>query len=165
MRALFLVPLLALGACAAPEASVSSLAPRAAEAIDPRVPIVAPEAAAPADPALVRQLEALVAQALAGVQAFDDAAAEARRLAAAAGARESESWVVAQEALSVAVAARAPVTRAVGEIDALGARQILEAGGIAPANLAAIRSAAARVGEIDERQAAAISAIQAMLRR
>ena len=163
--ALFLVPACLATGCASPQTGFPSLAPRASEAIDPRVPVAEPVAAGTADPRLAERLEVLVAQAVAGDRAFQAAADDARRLAAAAGPRESESWVVAQQALSIAVGERAPVTRAVGEIDALGAQRIMATGGIAPANLAAITAAAARVAEIDDRQAASISGIQAALRR
>jgi hypothetical protein len=164
MRGIPLPMLVILAGCAAPEMNAPSLAPRAAEAIDPRVPV--PEAPVPtqATPALVRQLEGLVAEAIAGDQAFRASADDAERLAEAAGPPQSESWIAAQQALSAAVAARAPVTRALGEIDALGAGRIQQLGGIGAADLAAINAAAARVAEIDARHAALIERLQARLR-
>jgi hypothetical protein len=116
-------------------------------------------------PALVQKLDSLVAQAIAGDQAFAPLAERARQLADSAGAKESESWVVAQQALSAAVGARLPVTAAVGDIDALGAQRIQTLGGIGAADLKAIDAASARVSEIDSREAAAITAIQAKLAR
>ena len=162
MRGIPLLFLFALGACAAPE-SAPSLAPRTAEAIDPRVPV--PEAPVPTEvaPALVQQLEALVAQAIAGDEAFRAAAVTAERLAAAAGPPQSESWIAAQQALSAAVAARAPVTRAMGEIDSLAAARIQQLRGIGAADLQAINAAASRVAEIDAREAAIIGQLQAQL--
>lgn len=116
-------------------------------------------------PALVQKLDSLVAQAIAGDRAFAPLAERARQLADAAGEKESESWVVAQQALSVAVGARAPVTSAAGDIDALGAQRIQALGGLGAADLKAIDAASARVSEIDSREAAAITAIQAKLAR
>ena len=55
------------------------------------------------------------------------------------------------------------MTSALGDIDALGAERIKRLGGIAAADLAAINAAAARVAEIDEREASVIARIQAML--
>lgn len=115
--------------------------------------------------AVVQKLDLLVAQAIAGDEAFVPLAERARQLADVAGEKESESWVLAQQALSVAVAARNPVTTAAGDIDALGAQRIQQLGGLGAADLKAIDAAAARVGEIEKREAAAITAIQAKLAR
>lgn len=166
MRALALALALAvlLSGCSA-ATNAPSLAPRPAEAIDPRVPVPEPVLSTTPTPRLVEKLDSLVAQASAGDETFSPLAENARRLANSAGARESESWVVAQQALSAAVGARLPVTSAVGDIDALGAQRIQMLGGIGAADLKAIQSAAARVAEIDEREAAAISRIQALLAR
>jgi hypothetical protein len=164
MRALPFLLTLGLTGCAA-ATNAPSLAPRPAEAIDPRVPV--PEPAIPARPTadLVQQLDSLVAQAVAGDQAFAPLAERARQLAEAAGPKESESWIVAQQALSSAVAARTPVTSAVGDIDALGASRIQKLGGIGAADLKAIDEAASRVAEIDGREAALIQQLQARLGR
>jgi hypothetical protein len=153
----------ALAACTAPGGPPPSLQPRAAEAIDPRVPIVRPANDRPVDPALASRLAELVRQARAGDAAFRAAAEQAERLAASAGAPQSEGWVVAQQALSAADAARAPTGRALGDIDALGAERLQAQGGLAPNDLAAIQSAGAEVGAIDQRQAEMIAAIQRRL--
>ena len=149
--------------CAAPVHNVPSLAPRAAEAIDPRVPIPGDVIVGPADANLSTHLAALIDQAEAGDSAFQGAAAEAERLAQAAGAQQSESWVVAQQALSAAHSARGPTTRALGDIDALAARALEQQGGLPPGNLAAIQTAVATVSAIDNRQAARIDAIESRL--
>ena len=164
-RTLFLTTLcpVALGACAAPGGPYPSLQPRAAEAIDPRVPVERPLNERPVTPALASRLAELVAQALSGDAAFAPAADEAERLATAAGAPQSEGWVAAQQALSVATAARAPTATALGDIDAIGARLLETQSGIAPHDLAAIKSAEAEVGAIDQRQADRIKAIQRRL--
>jgi hypothetical protein len=151
------------GGCAAPPRNVPSLAPRAAEAIDPRVPIPSEVIVGPADANLSAHLAALIDQAQAGDSAFQSAAAEAERLAQSAGSQQSESWVVAQQALSVAQAARAPTTRALGDIDALAATALERQGGLPPGNLEAIRSAAATVSAIDNRQSERIEAIESRL--
>ena len=163
MRSALLPLLLVLSACAASTVNAPSLAPRPAEAIDPRLPVEGPALPADANPQLVGQLNALIAQAIAGDETFRSAAAQAERLAAAAGAPRSESWIVAQQALSAAMAARTPVTRALADIDDLGAERIERLGGIGAADLAAISAAAARVAEIDDRQSSTITRIQARL--
>ena len=163
MRAAMLLAMLATGACTRPGGPAPSLAPRASEAIDPRVPV---EAAAPAgavDAALAAQLAQLLARARAGNAAFREAADAAERLVAAAGSPQSEGWVAAQEALSVAVAAKAPTTRALGDIDAISAGRIAERGWIPPADLAAIEAAAQEVARIDRTQAAVIDSMRARL--
>jgi hypothetical protein len=165
MRALPILAVSLLAGCAAAPVAAPSLAPRPAESIDPRVPV--PEPAIPTTPTagLVQQLERLVAQAQSGDAAFRPLADRARDLAASAGPKESESWVVAQQALSAAVATRAPVASAVGDIDALGSQRIQKLGGIGLADLKAIDAAAAKVAEIDSRETAAIDEIQRLLSR
>src|SRR5438105_5915770 len=163
MRKLVCLIVLSLSACAAPGGPYPSLRPRAAEAIDPRVPVERPLNDRPVTPALASRLAELVAQARSGDAAFAPAADQAERLAAAAGAPQSESWVAAQQALSVAAAARAPTASASGDIDAIGASMLQSQGGIAPNDLAAIKSAGAEVGAIDQRQAGRIKAIQRRL--
>ena len=163
MRILSLLPLLTMAACTAPSVNAPSLAPRAAEAIDPRLPIAEAAPSGPASPALVARLGAMVARARQGDAAFRAAAGEAERLASAAGEPQSESWVVAQQALSAAVAAREPVTQALGDIDGIGSAELAAKGGMAAADQAALAAAAAAVGEIDRRQAALIDRLQRQL--
>jgi hypothetical protein len=162
-----LVPILVAGltaACATPVSQAPSLAPRAAEAIDPRLPVGGESpAVGPADPALVARLGELVGRAAEGDRAFQPAMDAAERLAAAAGPSQSESWVAAQQALSAAVAARAPTTRAIGDIDALAAANLTARQWIGPADLAAIEAAAEQAGAIERRQAERITAVQARL--
>jgi len=162
-RIFWLVPPLAAAACTSPVVLAPSLAPRSAEAIDPRLPIPPAPPAAPAGAALRARLAELVAQARAGDQAFASAAAEAERLAAVAGEAQSESWIAAQQALSLAVAARGQTTRALGDIDEIAATALANRGGIAPGDLAAIEQAAAEAAAIDARGAARVEAIQARL--
>jgi hypothetical protein len=166
MRAAIILPLISLAVasgCAAPGTAPPSLAPRAAEAIDPRVPVVRPMNDRPVNAALAQRLAELVRQAHAGDSAFGNAVATAQRLAAAAGRAQSESWIAAQQALSAAIEARAPTATALGDIDSIGADKLQAQGGLAPADLAAIRSAGDEVGALDHRQAAAVAAIQRRL--
>ena len=96
MRALPLLLLATLAACTTTEVNAPSLAPRPAEAIDPRAPVPEPPIPTNPTPGLVDQLDKLVAEAVAGDAAFQPAIDKAERLAAAAGARESEGWVIAR---------------------------------------------------------------------
>ena len=163
MRLLPLASLLTIAACTAPAVNAPSLAPRAAEAIDPRLPITEAAPSGPASPALVARLDALVGQARQGDAAFQAAAGEAERLAAAAGDPQSESWVVAQQALSAAVAAREAVTQALGDIDGLGSAELASKGSVSPADQAALAAAAATVGAIERRQSDLIDRLQRRL--
>ena len=155
--------ILALAACSTPRGNPPSLAPRSAETIDPRVPVVRAVEARPADASVTGRLASLVAEARRGDEAFRSALAAAERAVAGAGPRESESWIVAQEAVSAAVEARGPTAKALGDIDAIGAEMLQSKGDVPPADLAAIQSAAAEVGAIDRRQSEAVDALQRRL--
>jgi len=163
MRWTSLVPFIAVAACSAPGGPYPSLQPRAAEAIDPRVPVVRPLNDRPVTASLAAQLSALVDQARSGNAAFDSAASQAERLAASAGAPQSEGWIAAQEALTAAIAARKTTATALGDIDGLAATALQAQGGFAPNDLAAIKSAQAEVGALDARQSARIDAVQKRL--
>jgi len=163
MRQLALLSLVALSACSAPGGPYPSLQPRAAEAIDPRVPVLRPVNDRPVTRSLSARLSALVDQARSGNAAFDTAASEAEHLAASAGAPQGEGWIAAQEALTVAIAARKPTATALGDIDGLAGSALQSQGGFAPNDLAAIKSAQAEVGALDARQAARIDAVQKRL--
>ena len=159
-RPFALAILFAVAGCTAPSLQTPSLAPRAAEAIDPRAPVVADSVQRPVDPALASHLAELIGQARGSESAFAAAAGHAQRLAATAGPPQSESWIIAEQAVSVAAAARAPTTRALSDIDGIAAATLVKQGGMAPADLAAIEAAAAEVGAIDRSQAQAIDALQ-----
>jgi hypothetical protein len=153
-----------LAACTTREVPTPSLAPRAAEAIDPRIePAAAPTPVQPVDAALAEKLAGLVAQAIDGNTAFEAAASRAENLVASAGAAQSESWIAAQEALSQAVAARGETARALGDVDAMAADSIAAKGTIGAADFAAIRAAADKIADIDHRQAARIGAMRTRL--
>jgi hypothetical protein len=163
MRSALPLTILTLAACAPAGGPIPSLQPRASEEIDPRVAVVRPMNDRPVSASLAARLAELVAQARSGNAAFDPLADQAERLAAAAGAPQSETWVAAQQALSVAVEARGPTVRALGDIDAIGATMLQTQQGLAPADLAAIETAGAEAGAIDQRQADRIAAIQRRL--
>lgn len=163
MRRMALLSIAALSACSTPGGPYPSLQPRAAEAIDPRVPVVRPVNDRPVSTALESRLSALIAEAHDGDLAFTVAASTAERLAAAAGAPKSEGWIAAQEALTAAIAARKATATALGNTDEIGAAALQTQGGIAPNDLAAIQRAQAEIGSIDRRQAQRIDAIQRRL--
>jgi hypothetical protein len=163
MRNSALLPIIALSACATPGGPYPSLQPRAAEAIDPRVPVERPINDRPVTAGLTARLEALVSRARSGDAAFGPAAAQAEQLTSSAGGRQSDGWIAAQEALSAAIAARQPTSTALGDIDALAASALQSQGGIAPNDFAAIQNAAAEVAAIDRRQVARIDAMQRRL--
>lgn len=148
-----------LAACSTP-GDEPSLAPRAAERIDPRVPIPDTSASLPANASLSAQLERLVNQARAAQGTADRAIAAAEASASRAGPRQSESWIAAEQLLSAAITERYPVTRALGDIDALTSRSI---NSLVPADLANVMAAAREVTAIDIRQAERIAAIQRRL--
>jgi hypothetical protein len=161
-RPLFLT-MLVLAGCSSTGGPYPSLQPRAAEAIDPRVAVVRPMNDRPVRPTLATQLAALVEQARGGDAAFGPAASEAERLASAAGTPQSESWIVAQEALSAAIAARKPTVVALSDIDALGATALQTQGGIAPNDLKAIQNASAEVSTMARGQTDRLDALQKRL--
>jgi len=163
MRYALCLAVLTLSACAAPGGPYPSLRPRAAEAIDPRIPVVRPMNDRPAAASLTARLSALVDEARSGDAAFDSAASEAERLAGTAGAPQSEGWILAQEALTGAIAARKPTAQALGDIDEMAATALQTQRGIAPNDLAAIQRAASEVGAIDNSQSQRIDAIQKRL--
>lgn len=153
---------LVLSACSAPQSGGPSLAPRAAEAIDPRVPISNEIVVGPVDPALASRIGALMAEVRAGDAAFRAAATEAERLAGSAGPALSESWIEAQQAISALVAARAPVAKATADLDELAAA-LVASGGILPGNLRALETATAEAAAMGEGEAAVIDRLQAQL--
>ncbi len=165
MHRLIFPAILLVSACSSPGGSYPSLQPRPAETIDPRVPVPVPPADMSVSPGLAQQLDAMVSQASSGDLAFQPMAGRASELAKSAGAKESESWVVAQEALSAAIAARAPVAKAVADVDALGADRIHAKAAMSAGDMMAIDAAAAKIAGIDSREAKQIADIQAILAR
>ena len=158
------LPLLVLtlaSACSAPNTGQEpSLAPRAAEAIDPRLPIAGETPSGPVDASLAAKLSDLVGQARAGIPQFDARLTSAERLAAAAGAPASESWVAAQQSLSLLIEQFGVTTQAAASIDELVSSRLEGQRWIRPADQQAISAAAAEVREISDRQSAAIDRLK-----
>jgi hypothetical protein len=155
---------LLISACTTlPSGREPSLAPRAAEAIDPRVPIPSEVIAGPADPALAARIAGLLAEVRSGDAEFQAAAPNAEQQAASAGPAQSESWIAAQQALSALIATRAPVTKAISDLDGLASAELAAKGGMLPGDLQAVQAAAAEASAIGEREAAVIGRLQARL--
>jgi hypothetical protein len=154
---------LLIAGCSTAGGPFPSLQPRAAEQIDPRVPVEPARNARPVSPALASALGEMVARAHAGDSEFAPLMASAEKLAGSAGAPHGEGWTAAQEALSAAVAARRMTATALADIDGLGGERLQAQGGMAPADLAAIQAAEAEVGAIDQRQEDRVAAVQRRL--
>jgi len=152
-----LILLLALtfvaSACSAPGV-YPSLTPRTAEGIDPRVPIDAAPSAGTLDARTSAALREAVSDARRGIAEFNRLATAAAGLAAAAGPRQSESWIAAQQALSALGAQHGVTTNAAATIDALAAEGIDQRRWLTPATQSAIEAAAAEVGAINDAQSA-----------
>jgi len=116
-----LIPCILAAGCAT-GGEFPSLAPRPVEQLAFEEPIKVDPAVA-ADPALRGRAAAILAQARASDGAFERAYARAVPLVRAAGESGSDSWLIAQEAISRAEAARAGTTRALTELDLLLAEQ------------------------------------------
>jgi hypothetical protein len=155
----------ALAACSHSTLNSPSLAPRAAEAIDPRLPVERALIERPVSESLCQRLARLVAQARAGDGAYRAALGPAERAAAAAGPSRSESWVSAQLALSVLEAARAATPKALADIDAIAGEAVANKGAIGASDLAAVRAAADEAGALDQAQRATIARLSARIGR
>ena len=155
-----------VAACSTPNAGREpSLAHRAAEAIDPRVPIPSDISPGAVDAALAAQLAELVRQAQAGTSQFNVRLAEADRLAAAAGPMASESWIAAQQALSRLIEQYGVTTQVAANIDAIGAGKLERQRWISPADQQTIANAAGEVAAISDVQSGAIDRLKAQLDR
>ena len=165
MKHLPLLPILLIGACTMPTRVEPSLAPRPAEAIDPRLPVTASEAPGPANPVLAARLRQLVVTVQEGQRAFDDRAAEAGRLSAAAGPMASESWIAAEQSLSRLVEQYGVTTRAAADVDALAADLLERQRWIGITDRQAIAAAGAEIRTISDRQTDTIDRIRNQLSR
>lgn len=152
-------------ACSSTMVTEPSLAPRAAESVDPRLPIPDAVPTGSVDAGLARQLQSLVEAARAGASAFNAQESEATRLASTAGPMASESWIAAQQALSRLVERHGVTTRAAGDIDALAGNRLEGQHWIRPADREAIAAAAAEVGSLNEAQSGAIQRLTRQLAR
>ena len=159
----FLLILVPLAGCAATSANEPSLAQRPAELIDPRLPLSAEAPAGSVDPALASRLGQLVAEGNEGARSFDALVGQAEALAKAAGPAQSESWIVAQQALSGLEGARAKTTAALAEVDSIAAGRIQSGAALSPADLGAVEAASNELRAIADRQSATIDRIGARL--
>ena len=159
------VPFLALGliGCAVTSATEPSLARRPAEAIDPRLPIASAPTPGPVDAALAAQLAQLVAEGRAGARLFDAEVGQAQVLANAAGPAQSDSWILAQQALSGLEGARARSTKALADVDALAAARILGGAGLSFSDRTAIEAALSDLRALTDRQVTTFDRLSARL--
>ena len=88
------------------------------------MPIASNPTLGPVDPALAARLAELVASGESGARTFDALVGQAETLTGAAGPARSESWIVAQQAVSGLEGARAASTRALGNIDGIAAARV-----------------------------------------
>jgi hypothetical protein len=127
------------------------------------VPIASNPSPGTVEPAVAAALASAVAQARGGMATFNALARRAEALAAAAGPRQSESWIAAQQALSALGAQHGVTTDAAADIDAIAAAKIDATRWLVPATRAAIEAAAAEVGSISGAQRAIITRLTARL--
>jgi hypothetical protein len=164
--AVALLPVIAsLAACSHGALDPPSLAPRAAEAIDPRLPVERAPVERPVGEGLRNRLANLVGQARAGDASYRAALGTAEHAAAAAGPWHSESWISAQQALSALEAARAATTKAMGDIDAIAGDAVANKGAIGASDLIAVQAAADEAGALDRAQRATIARLSARVGR
>lgn len=119
---MILASVLLLGGCAAQGSGAPSLAKRSVEGrFDVAPPAVNLEPPGPLPVDIEARLARWEADSLAAQQAFAAERADAANLVSAAvgAAVASENWIAAQQAVSRLVAARAPLTAALADIDAL----------------------------------------------
>ncbi|WP_309610800.1 hypothetical protein [Sphingomonas sp.] len=152
-----------LGACSKSALNPPSLAPRAAEKIDPRIPVEHPIVKRGANLTLAAKLAALLNEAESGDTAFRAALGPAQKAVSAAGTARSESWITAQQQLSALESARAPTTRAAAAIDALAGDAVKADNGIDTDELSAIQRASQYADAMAARQAGEIAAMAARL--
>jgi hypothetical protein len=158
MRGLLLIlPVLLVSGCTAVDAP--SLSPRPAEKlpVDPPAPYA--EAAEPVDPALAGRLAPIVAQAEEGHRGFTAARQAAEKAAAAAGKSGSESWIVAQQALSALDATRGPVQQAESALDAIR----VDPAYAGPGNRAAIDAAGTRIQALVDEESSVMAGLATKL--
>ena len=156
--------LTSLAGCAASSANEPSLAQRPAELIDPRLPLTAEGTAGPVDAALASRLGQLIAEGNEGARSFDALVGQAEALASAAGPAQSESWIVAQQALSGLEGSRAKTTAALADVDSIASGRIQSGAGLTPADLSAVEAASNELRSVADRQNITIDRIGARLR-
>lgn len=163
---LVLASLALTAGCASNEGDFPSLAQRPAEreyAAEQNGPIpVRPPL--PADPSVATRAEGFVAAARGAQGAFSSAYETAAAAVGKAGPPGSDSWVIAEQAVSRAVAAQAPLAKIGGELDDYAAARARETP-LAPADIERLHAATAEVERIAAEQAARIRRLEAALSR
>lgn len=150
-----LSPLLLVAAGCGDQGAFPSLAPRPVERLSNDEPVRIAPVVAP-DPVLSGQVAELLAQARRGHAAFRDALPAASAAVGRADASGSESWIEAQQAISLLESVRGPTVTALAQLDLLSverARRPVNAGD-REALLAAVEAAQAlfreQQAEIDQ---------------
>jgi hypothetical protein len=162
---LLALPALAAG-CASDEGDFPSLAQRPAEREYAEEQMSPPKVRPPlpADAAVATRAEGFVAAAREAEGGFSRAYETAAAAVAKAGPAGSDSWVIAQEAVSRAVAAQAPVSKIVGAFDDYAASRSRETP-LAPGDVERLHAAAAELERIAQDQAARVRRLEATLSR
>ncbi|HYJ30060.1 MAG TPA: hypothetical protein VEW25_06935 [Allosphingosinicella sp.] len=154
--------LLAASGCT-PNSEFPSLAPRAIEQEDPLAEPVRTAPVVAGEPELRARAAELLDEARRGDRAFEAALGSAASAARGAGAPGSESWVVAQQQVSRAEAARAPTTSALAELDRLATERARLATN--EGDFASIQGALEEVGRIAAGQQQRLDRLRDQLRR
>jgi len=152
---------LLLAGCAA-QGDFPSLLPRAVERNVSTEEPVRERVAVASEPALRARAAELLALARRGESDFDAAYGRASAAAARAGASGSESWILAQQAISRLEAARDETTRALGELDALVVARAAQ-----PTNaedFAVIHAAAGEARRIEQSQQVRLAQLRTRVR-
>lgn len=163
-RLIFLTVLLSLSACGK-AGNFPTLNPRPIEAQAAGLltePAPKEGSVQPANPAVSANIEKALSAARSGDTAFKNVLAGARSAAQGAGASGSESWIVAQMAVSNLEATRAPVKASLSDLDGL-LRAALD--GPPSADLSNIQEAIRTVEAIDARHMSAMEDVLRALSR
>ena len=157
-----LLALAALAGCAGTSGTFPSLLPRPIERQlgDPNVPpVVAP---VPEDPDVAVRVAEFVARAQAGERAFRAALPAAEGAVRHAGASGSDSWLVAQQAVSRVIAAETQTTRALADLDHYAVDRA-NAKPLSGGDLARLQAATAEVQRLADAEHAEVKRLQAAL--
>jgi Meckel syndrome type 1 protein len=156
----------ALAGCASDAGEFPSLAQRPAERAFAAEQMAPPKVrpALPDDPAVAQRTSAFVAAAREAEIGFGRAYDTAAAAVARAGPAGSDSWVVAQEGVSRAIAAQAPLTRLLGEMDDYAAARSRQTP-ISPGDIGRLDTTSAEVHRLADAQTARIRRLETALAR